>query len=161
MRILPSNANQTTRMKDPFVVFSDYIAGKRLKMTPQRRRILEIFLNTQGHLTAEDIYRTIKETYDSIGQATVYRTMKLLAESGLAKAVEFGDGAMRYELKYGQEHHDHLICERCGVNVEVVDPEIEALQEKVAAANGFVLTGHKMYLYGLCPSCRAEKRDLD
>ncbi len=145
-------------MKDPLAVFSDYIAGKRLKMTPQRKRILEIFLESKGHLTAEDIYRNIKETYDSIGQATVYRTMKLLAESGLAKAVEFGDGAIRYELKYGQDHHDHLICERCGVNVEVVDSEIEALQEKVAAANGFVLTGHKMYLYGLCPACRAKTK---
>ncbi len=154
-------------MKDPYAVFSEYIAGKRLKMTPQRRRILEIFLEADGHLTAEDLYRKIRDASEAIGQATVYRTMKLLAESGLAKGVEFGDGAVRYELKYGQDHHDHLLCERCGKNVEVVDPDIERLQEKVAALHGFVLTGHKMYLYGLCADCRKadsgkpEKRDAE
>lgn len=141
-------------MEDPYQYFSDFIARKRLKMTPQRRHILDIFLRDEGHLTSEELYRKVKGERDSIGQATVYRTLKLLADSGLAKAVEFGDGTLRYEVKYGHEHHDHLICEQCGKNVEVFDPNIERLQESVAAAHGFLLTGHKLYLYGLCPDCR-------
>lgn len=140
-------------MKDPHAVFAEFVTRKKLKMTPQRRRILDVFLAEQGHATSEELYQKVKRDYPTIGQATVYRTLKLLADAGLAKAVEFGDGAVRYELLYGQSHHDHLICERCGVNVEVVDPAIERLQEQVAARHGFALTGHKLYLYGICPEC--------
>ncbi|MEA4855938.1 Fur family transcriptional regulator [Solidesulfovibrio sp.] len=142
--------------KDPNAIFTDFVARKKLKMTPQRRRILEVFLAEQGHVTSEELYQKVKREYDTIGQATVYRTLKLLADSGLAKAVEFGDGAMRYEILYGQSHHDHLICEVCGVNVEVVDPSIERLQEDVARRHGFRLTAHKLYLYGICPDCQKK-----
>ncbi|WP_428563138.1 MAG: Fur family transcriptional regulator [Solidesulfovibrio sp. DCME] len=142
--------------KDPNAIFSDFVARKKLKMTPQRRRILEVFLAEEGHVTSEELYQKVKQECDSIGQATVYRTLKLLADSGLAKAVEFGDGAMRYEILYGQSHHDHLICEVCGVNVEVVDPSIERLQEEVARRHGFRLTAHKLYLYGICPDCQKK-----
>ncbi len=143
-------------MKDPYVIFAEFIARKKLKMTPQRRRILDVFLAESGHVTSEELYRKVKRDAASIGQATVYRTLKLLADSGLAKAVEFGDGAVRYEILYGQTHHDHLICEVCGLNVEVVDPSIERLQEEVASRHGFTLTGHKLYLYGICPECRKK-----
>uniref|UniRef100_I2PWS8 Ferric uptake regulation protein n=1 Tax=Desulfovibrio sp. U5L TaxID=596152 RepID=I2PWS8_9BACT len=143
--------------KDPYAIFSDFVARKKLKMTPQRRQILHVFLAEEGHVTSEELYQKVKRDSSSIGQATVYRTLKLLADSGLAKAVEFGDGAMRYEILYGQTHHDHLICEECGVNVEVVDPAIERLQEEVARRHGFALTGHKLYLYGLCPDCQKKR----
>jgi Fur family ferric uptake transcriptional regulator len=143
-------------MKDPHAIFAEFIARKKLKMTPQRRRILDVFLAEEGHATSEELYQKVKKDHPSIGQATVYRTLKLLADAGLAKAVEFGDGAVRYEILYGQSHHDHLICERCGVNVEVVDPSIERLQEQVAARHGFALTGHKLYLYGICPECQKK-----
>ncbi|EFL49501.1 ferric uptake regulator, Fur family [Solidesulfovibrio fructosivorans JJ]] len=142
--------------KDPYTKFAEFIARKKLKMTPQRRRILEVFLSEEGHVTSEELYQKVKREYDGIGQATVYRTLKLLADSGLAKAVEFGDGALRYEILYGQSHHDHLICECCGINVEVVDPSIERLQEEVARRHGFKLTAHKLYLYGICPDCQKK-----
>ena len=144
-------------MKDPYAIFAEFIARKKLKMTPQRRQILGVFLSEEGHVTSEELYQQVKQACPSIGQATVYRTLKLLADSGLAKAVEFGDGVVRYEIFYGQSHHDHLICEQCGVNVEVVDPAIERLQEEVARRHGFSLTGHKLYLYGLCPDCQKKK----
>lgn len=142
--------------KDPYAIFAEFIARKKLKMTPQRRRILEVFLAEEGHISSEELYQKVKRDYKGIGQATVYRTLKLLADSGLAKVVEFGDGALRYEILYGQSHHDHLICERCGVNVEVVNPAIERLQEEVANRHGFKLTGHKLYLYGICPDCQKK-----
>jgi len=143
-------------MKQPQDVFADYLAKSNLKMTPQRRLILDVFLRDDGHLASEDLYNMVKREDKSIGQATVYRTLKLLSESGLAKEVQFGDGVTRYEVKYGSEHHDHIICERCGKTLEVMDEDIELLQEKLAKAHGFQLTGHKMYLYGLCENCRAK-----
>jgi Fur family ferric uptake transcriptional regulator len=141
-------------MKSPKEVFADYLACKRLKMTPQRALILDVFLKAEGHLTSEDLYERVKRRDKSVGQATVYRSLKLLADSGLAKEVHFGDGVTRYERKYGHEHHDHLICDLCGKNLEVVDEQIEALQEALAKRHGFDLTGHRMYLYGVCPGCR-------
>lgn len=143
-------------MKEPQAVFAEYLARKSLKMTPQRRLILEVFLSEEGHLASEDLYNKVKREDRSIGQATVYRTLKLLDESGLAKAVHFGDGVTRYEKKYGADHHDHIICEVCGKTLEVVDERIEKLQDELARQHGFELTGHKMYLYGVCADCRAK-----
>jgi len=148
-------------MKDPNVIFAEFITRKKLKMTPQRLRILEVFLAGKGHVTSEELHQKVKCTSPNIGQATVYRTLRLLADAGLAKAVEFGDGVVRYEILYGQSHHDHLICQECGANVEVVNPAIERLQEEVAARHGFALTGHKMYLYGICPECQKKNKNTD
>lgn len=144
-------------MKEPQAVFADYLAKMNLKMTPQRRLILDVFLRGDDHYASEDLYNLVKAEDRSIGQATVYRTLKLLSESGLAKEVHFGDGVTRYERKYGSAHHDHIICEVCGKTVEVVDEQIEHLQERLAESHGFLLTGHKMYLYGVCSECRAKK----
>jgi Fur family ferric uptake transcriptional regulator len=144
-------------MKPPEKAFSDYLASRNLKMTPQRRLILETFIKTDGHVSSEELYNRVKAKNPSVGQATVYRTLKLLSESEIAEAVDFGDGVARYELHYGQDHHDHLICERCGKNIEIVDPTIERLQEELAESYGFELERHKMYLFGICESCRKKK----
>ncbi len=143
-------------MKQPQEAFADYLVRNNLKMTPQRRLILDVFLREEGHLACEDLYNRVKREDKSIGQATVYRTLKLLSESGLAKELNFGDGVTRYEQKYGSMHHDHIICEVCGRTVEVVDQKIEQLQEQLAERHGFTLTGHKMYLYGICAHCRKK-----
>jgi Fur family ferric uptake transcriptional regulator len=135
-------------------VFQEFLAENNLRMTYQREVILDVFLKTKTHVSPEDLYNLVKKRDASIGQATVYRTLKLLSEAGLASEVEFGDGVMRYEHKYGQGHHDHLVCEVCGKKVEVFDPLIEELQEKLAKRHGFVLTNHKMYLYGICNKCK-------
>ncbi|MDK2955636.1 MAG: Fur family transcriptional regulator, ferric uptake regulator [Desulfovibrionales bacterium] len=148
-------------MKSAKEVFTIYLSRHGLKITPQRMAILDVFEEEDGHLTSEELYERIKRLDPSIGQATVYRTLKLLAEAGLAKAVNFGDGVTRYEFCYGLTHHDHLICERCRRNIEVVDDDIERLQEELAKKHGFTLTRHKMYLYGVCPECRDKGRDED
>ena len=144
-------------MKEPIQVFTDYITQNGLKVTPQRMLIVEVFLRDQGHLTTEELYEKVKKADPSVGQATVYRTMKLLCDSGLGKEVHFGDGVARYEQQYGSKHHDHLICEKCGKNLEVMDDRIEKLQEELAAKYGYVLTSHRMYLYGMCDECRSKK----
>ncbi|OEU68952.1 MAG: transcriptional repressor [Desulfovibrio sp. S3730MH75] len=141
-------------MKSAKDIFSEYLSKQKLKMTPQRRTILNAFLNEEGHISSEELYNLIRKEDSSIGQATVYRTLKLLAESGIAKAVDFNDGVLRYEHKYGHDHHDHLVCEQCGTTIEAVDPEIEHLQEELAKKHGFVLTHHEMYLFGVCKECQ-------
>jgi Fur family ferric uptake transcriptional regulator len=140
-------------MKEALTAFQAYISRRNLKNTPQRQRIVEIFLKAGGHLTTEELCNLIKKIEPGIGQATVYRTMKLLCDSGLAKAVYFGDSIARYEPIYGSKHHDHLVCESCGAHIEVVDEEIERLQERLAKRHGYMLTSHRMSLYGLCNRC--------
>lgn len=132
--------------------FDRYLRNKGLRNTLQRQRIMKIFLTAAGHLTTEDIYAIVKQEDPSLGQATVYRTMKLLCEANLAREVRFSDGIARYERF--NEHHDHLICDNCGVNLEFFDPTIEKLQKKHTQQHGFISTYHRLYLYGICPSCQ-------
>lgn len=142
--------------KRPLDIFSEFLAERGLRMTPQRRLILEAFLEHGGHMAPEELYDAVRKADSSIGQATVYRTVKLLAESGLAKAVRFDDGVTRYEPEHGREHHDHLICERCRRTEEILDERIEELQEELARKKGYILTGHKMHLFGICSKCRKQ-----
>ena len=88
-----------------------------------------------------------------MGVATVYRTLKLLCAAGLCRRLKVEGGPARYEHLYGHQHHDHLICTRCGTFVEVVDPEIERLQEKLSKIHGFTPQQHRMELYGICSNC--------
>jgi len=145
-------------MKSVQEVFASYLSDKNLKMTPQRRVILDTLLKQGEHLSSEELYAKVKKRDKSIGQATVYRTLKLLSESGLVEPLDFADGLTRYELSYGEEHHDHLICERCGKNIEILDETIEKRQEQLAKEQGFTLLRHKMYLYGICPDCRKQNK---
>ena len=137
--------------------FFQYLARKKLRFTSQRAIIFDVFWSVDGHVSPEELYRMTKEKDRSIGQATVYRTLKLLSDAGIAREVDFSDGVTRYEPYYGQKHHDHLICQECGKSVEVVDPRIEKLQEELAWQHGFTLSGHSMYLYGCCSQCSGKQ----
>ncbi len=143
-------------MQDAREQFFQYLAKEKLRFTSQRAIIFDVFWNTQGHISPEELYRKTREQDRSIGQATVYRTLKLLSDAGIAREVDFGDGVNRYEPYYGQSHHDHLICKECGQSVEVVDHRIEKLQEELARQHGFTLNGHSMYLYGYCAQCKVR-----
>lgn len=141
---------------DPNDILRAYITEHGLKSSRQREIIAEVFFAAGGHLKVDELLERVRAVDPKIGQATVYRTMKLLTKCGLAQPRHFGDGHTRYEPigPDEEEHHDHLICESCGRIVEFMDERIERLQEEVAAAHGFTVTHHKMELYGLCPSCR-------
>ena len=135
-------------------IFNQYLSGRSMKLTSQRRLILNAFLEHGGHVSSEELYDTIKARTPGIGQATVYRTLKLLSEAGIAKEVFFGDGVNRYEHQKEDEHHDHIICTRCSKQVEFIDPDIENLQVKQASRHGFTLQSHRMVLYGICGDCK-------
>lgn len=136
-------------------LFRQFLRRKGLRNTPQRERIVEIFLREGGHLSAEELYERVHRVDTSLGQATVYRTLKLLCEAGLAREVRLEDNTARYEPP-GDCHHDHLVCERCGLTHEIFDPEIERLQLELATRHQFVPTSHRMVLYGICAACRQK-----
>lgn len=145
---------------DPRAVLRAYIAKNGLKTSRQRELIAETFFSAPGHLSIDELLERVRVEDPRIGQATVYRTMKLLAKCGLAEVRQFGDGHTRYERAHGdeEEHHDHMICTSCGKIVEFVNPQIESLQQRVAKQHGFVVTHHKMELYGICEACQQKKR---
>jgi Fur family ferric uptake transcriptional regulator len=139
-----------------FARFKEHLRAQRLKSTAQRDTIAKVFLESQRHISVEELYNEVRRRNPRIGYATVYRTMKLLTECGVAAERHFRDGEARYESAEKQ-HHDHLICEHCGKIVEFEEPRIEALQEETAKRLGFQFTGHKMELYGLCRDCRRAR----
>ncbi len=139
-------------------VFSSYITNNRFRNTKQRQKILQVFLETEEHLSAEDLYRLVHKKYPSIGYATIYRTLKLMSMCGLCRELKLQDGTTRYEHLYGHQHHDHLICTNCGKILEVFDEKIESLQEELAKKYGFHMEKHYMELYGICKECANTKQ---
>jgi Fur family ferric uptake transcriptional regulator len=131
-----------------------YMGEHGLKSTRQRSLIIDTFFGLHGHLSVEEVWAHVRRLDARVSVATVYRTMKLLADSGLAHAQNFGDGQTRYEAAVGRDHHDHLICTRCQQIIEFENDQIERLQEAVARRHGFRVTSHKMELYGLCRACQ-------
>ncbi len=133
-----------------------YMAKKGLRSTAQRRLIVDTFFEgASSHMTIEDLLNEVRSRDRGIGYATVYRTLKLLAECGVASERKFGDGLSRYELADdASAHHDHLICVSCGKITEFEEPRIEALQDEVAARYGFDVTSHKHEMYGTCAECQ-------
>src|SRR4030042_2912929 len=127
---------------------ASYLDDHHLKHTRQREAVLEVFLDTRGHVTSEDLFRKVRELHPRIGYTTVYRTMKILCDAGLATERRFDDGATRYEIE--QEHRDPLVCVRCGKILEFECSMIEDAQRDVVKRYGFRLLRHRHELYGYC-----------
>jgi len=148
-------------MVDSIQTFRDklqaYMDSKGLRSTSQRRTVTEVFFRSKGHLSIEDVLLQVRSEDPGVGYATVYRTLKLLKECGLALERHFGDGVSRYEVAHENDHHDHLLCMECNAIVEFEDEAIEVLQEQLAKRHGYLLRGHKHELYGLCPACQARR----
>jgi Fur family ferric uptake transcriptional regulator len=131
-----------------------------LKLTTQRTTILSAFIAHGGHRSAEEILAEVRKIDPKVSLTTVYRTLKILQEYGLATAHNFQDGQARFEPASDEDHHhDHLICTSCQKIVEFMNEEIEELQLKVASAHGFVVEHHKMELYGLCAKCQKSRQE--
>ena len=138
--------------------FADFLTRSGLKSTRQRDRIVHAFFGAGRHLSAEELYHRIRGQDPSIGLVTVYRTLKLLREAGLATGRQFGDAYMRFDPNPADRPHDHLICTRCGKIQEFADPSIHTLREKVARSRGFAVTEHRLELYGFCRDCARLNR---
>src|SRR5262249_23250328 len=130
-------------------LLQQYMARKGLRSTDQRRLIVDTFFKAPNHVSIEELLAEVRERDPKVGYATVYRTLKVVAECGVAFDRRFGDGLTRYELADDTtHHHDHLICVECGKITEFEEPRIEELQEQVAQRFGYELRSHKHEMYG-------------
>jgi Fur family transcriptional regulator, ferric uptake regulator len=141
-------------MNKEMKVFKDFCLQRKLKKSGQRNQIIEKFLTLEKHVSALELYAEMKKQGLTVGYSTVYRTLKLLAESGLAREVNFGDGEIHFEHKFQHKHHDHLLCLNCGRTIEFSSPKIENLQSQIANKNKFKPKAHNLVIYGLCEKCR-------
>jgi Fur family transcriptional regulator, ferric uptake regulator len=152
----PRGADKKRDLEEAKRPLRDFLKQRHLHESKVRDLIVDIFLGSEEHLGLEAILQKVRRKNPGVGFATVYRTMKLLVEAGVAHERNFDSGAALYEVAHGRSHHDHLICETCGVVVEFVNPQIESLQEKIADKHGFLLRRHRHELFGLCAQCQAK-----
>jgi len=135
---------------------SQDIRNAGLKVTLPRVKILEMLERRQvsdRHLTAENVYKKLLEQGEEIGLATVYRVLTQFEAAGLVKRLHFEGGNSVFELNRG-EHHDHILCVKCGRVDEFTDQTIEARQQEIARKLGYEMTEHCLYLYGICADCK-------
>lgn len=127
-----------------------------LKVTVPRLKILQLLETSEvRHLAAEDVYKMLLETGDDVGLATVYRVLTQFETAGLVQRHHFEGGRSVFELTRNElEHHDHIVCVKCGLVEEFFDELIEKRQHEIAEAKGFEVTEHSHYIYGLCPACK-------
>ena len=133
-----------------------HMLKKGLRSTDQRRLIVETFFGAPNHVSIEELLAQVRARDPKVGYATVYRTLKLLAECGVAFERRFGDGLTRYELADEASHHDHLICVECDKILEFEEERIELIQDEIANKYGYILKSHKHEMYGVCPECQAK-----
>ncbi|MCX5743009.1 MAG: transcriptional repressor [Proteobacteria bacterium] len=144
--------DDTTELKERW---RSYVQEHRLNVTAQRETIVEQFLRTRDHISIDELLGRVRKRQPKVGYATVYRTLKLLVDSGLAVERQFGDGQARYEVV--GDHHDHLICVKCGLILEFEDHDIERIQEKIAQRlGGFTVLRHRHELYGMCAKASGD-----
>lgn len=125
-----------------------------LKVTLPRVKILQLLENSETrHLSAEDVYKALIEAEEDVGLATVYRVLTQFETAGLVMRHRFEGGHSVFELST-MEHHDHLVCSKCGLVEEFFDEVIETQQEAIAKKFGFEITDHSLYLYGICGACQ-------
>jgi len=143
-------------MKSAETIFRQYLKEKGLLYSKQREQILKTFMKARSHLAIDDLYNAVRKKKPRIGLATVYRTMRVICDCGLAGEVDFGDGVRRFEHKYRHQHHHHLVCIKCGRVIEVTSNQIESLQKKLARQHNFAPTKDTMKIFGICSRCQGN-----
>jgi len=145
-------------MKSAKTVFRQYLKNRGMLHSKQREEILDVFLKTEKHPTIDDLYELVRKKHPNIGLATVYRAMRVVCDAGLAREADFGDGVKRFEHEYQHQHHDHLVCLKCGRVIEVLSPKIEYLQERLAKKHNFTPVRHRMEIFGTCRECKRKEK---
>ncbi|MDB5099378.1 MAG: fur [Cyanobacteria bacterium RYN_339] len=143
---------------DPQQLFSDFLQHQGLHLTTQRREVLEAFWQADHHVSVEQLVAELRSRQSTVGQTTVYRTLKLLVECGLAEEHNFDATVSVFERVTG--HHEHLICTACHHIQEFAHEELELLKEAIARSYGFTLQRHTLHLYGVCSGCQAKESSL-
>jgi Fur family ferric uptake transcriptional regulator len=126
---------------------------KGYRLTPQRIMVVDALHSAESHISAEEIFAKLKEIYQYANISTVYRTLELLKELGLAAEIEIGDGVARYHAREHSKHH-HLICHKCGVTIELPEADLRPLAETLITNHGFKADMSHLALFGLCSKCQ-------
>jgi Fur family ferric uptake transcriptional regulator len=155
-------------MRNEVEIFENFLRLKNLKHSKPRRDIVDVFLASDGHLSAQELYEQTRQKNPRVGFATVYRTLKLLEECGLARSMDYGDGTQRYEPDRFQHHH--IICTTCNRTIEFLSPELETLLRQVQQQHGFMPQSYAVRILSVCENCsqapapssrHGTQRDLD
>ena len=141
-------------IQEEFLVLRSYLSHKGLKHSRQREIVLGHFLETSGHMTVDDLYRVIQVKHPGIGRTTIYRALKVFVDAELAESIELRDGITRFEHKFKNAHHDHMICVNCGTILEFVSPDIERIQDEIAEDYEFQIDSHRHQIFGKCKNCK-------
>lgn len=136
--------------------WNNFKKDKNFKNSDKRKLVIMYFLKNDKHYSAEELYEEMKKDGIKISFSTIYRTLKILKESGIANELVIGDGFIRFEPAHNGIHHDHLICEKCGKIIEFFDDVIERMQEFVAKKYKFKIKSHRLEIFGLCDKCRRK-----
>jgi Fur family ferric uptake transcriptional regulator len=144
-------------MKNEVRKFQQFIQKYNLLWSTEREIITEQVFDNHFHFTADDLFIQLNKKGKDISRATVYRTLELLERSGLVSKIQMQSGKHLYEHIFGHEHHDHLICQKCGKIIEFYSEGIEELQRKVSSENNFKMTGHCLKIYGICSDCQKKE----
>src|SRR5262245_28318815 len=131
------------------------------KRSSKRDFIVKVFLQQEGHLSADDLVERIRQADHRISRATIYRTLQWMVEAGVARKVDFGEGRFRFEHSYRHPRHFHLICKTCNRSFEFLSSDIEALVEEIAAARAFTARQSVVQIYGTCESCSTGRAPND
>lgn len=154
-----STENRDEERKRRIKFIEEKLKSQDNKLTPQRRAILDVLLNTQSsHLSTEEIYDLVKKDHPDVGLATVYRTLQLFDDIDVINKLNFGDGCYRYELSDDKKHqHHHMVCLKCGKVYEFDDDLLDPLEKRIETENNFKVVDHVVKFYGYCQNCKEKK----
>ena len=136
------------------ILFKKYLRSNNLKFTPERREILNEIRKIKTHFEVEDIIYRFHRDNKEISRASIYRTLPLLVDSGIVRKTPCDSMKARYEFIFGHEHHDHMVCIKCGQIIEFKNDYIERLQKQVAESYNFRMIAHKLIISGICENCK-------
>lgn len=135
-------------------ILREYLTNRGLKKTKQRHNILDVFLETGGHISAYELHELLQKKHRGIGFSTVYRTLGILTECGIANEVNFGDGQARFERAFRRDTHGHIVCTKCGKTEEFDTSSLAKFKNHMATKAGYTVSGCRFEIYGLCQKCR-------
>ncbi|MBN2443514.1 MAG: transcriptional repressor [Spirochaetales bacterium] len=144
-------------MKELEKIFINFLKKQGLRYTPERKEVLHGILQIHKHFDADDLYDFLKSHNGSLSRATIYRSLPLFLESNILRESPRSEGRTHYEITYGHEHHDHLICLSCGKIIEFKHDMIEQLQNKVCKEYDFIPLDHSLSIRGYCKECKNKK----
>jgi Fur family ferric uptake transcriptional regulator len=145
-------------MKSGLQVFQEYVRHRGLRRTVEREQILREIFQTPGHFDVDKLYLKLRTKGVKVSKASIYRALPLFIDCGLIREVDFSQGHWHYEPIYGQGHHSHLLCLGCGKTLEFQDPDLKALEARLARAHGFRIKGHQLKVQGYCANCQQAHR---